>query len=298
MIYDLVIIGAGPAGMTAAIYSARQKLKTLVITKNFGGQMCNKAVDIENYPGFNKISGFDLILKMEDQVRNKEVEILNDEVVDLKNDNDIFSISTKEGKNIESKIVIIATGAKPRKLDVLGEEKFLGKGVSYCSTCDGPLFKNKDVVVVGGGDAGFETAIFLKKYANKIYLLESGSEVRASRENQEKAQGIEIITSAKLKEIKGEDFVTQIVIEKDNQEKTIDVKGVFVQAGYVPATQFLNDLVDLNERKEVMVNLETFETKTKKLYAVGDINCQKVKQIIIACGQGAQAVINACKYLD
>lgn len=298
MIYDLVIIGGGPAGMTSAIYSARQRLKTLVITKEFGGQMSHKAVDIENYPGFDKISGFDLILRMEKQMKDKGVEVLNDEVVNLKKDGDSFSIVTKENKNIISKTVIVATGAEPRRLDVIGENEFLGKGVSYCSTCDGPLFKNKDVAVIGGGDAGFETAIFLKNYAKKIYILEFGPEIRASKENQEKASGIEVITSARLKEIKGENLVNQIIFELNGEEKTLNVEGVFVQAGYVPATFFLKDLVDLNEKKEVIVNFETFETKTPGLFAVGDVNCGKVKQIIVACGQGAQAVIYAYKYFN
>ena len=298
MIYDLVIIGGGPAGMTSAIYSARQRLKTLVITKEFGGQMSHKAVDIENYPGFDKISGFDLILRMEKQMKDKGVEVLNDEVVSLKKESDIFSIITKENKNIISKTVIVATGAEPRRLDVIGENEFLGKGVSYCSTCDGPLFKNKNVAVIGGGDAGFETAIFLKNYAKKIYILEFGSEIRASKENQEKASGIEVMTSARLKEIKGENLVNQIVFELNGEEKTLNVEGVFVQAGYVPATSFLKDLVDLNEKKEVIVNFETFETKTPGLFAVGDVNCGKVKQIIVACGQGAQAVIYAYKYFN
>jgi thioredoxin-disulfide reductase len=300
MNYDLVIIGGGPAGITAAIYSSRQKLKTLVIAKEIGGQMSHKAVDIENYPGFDKISGFDLILKMESQMKDKGAEVLSEEVISLQKDNDSFSILTKEGKNITSKIVIIATGAEPRRLNVLGEKDFLGKGVSYCSTCDGPLFGNKDVAIIGGGDAGFETAIFLKKYAKNIYILEFGSEVKASLENQEKAEGIEVITSAQLKEIKGDKLVNQIVFEDraSGEEKTLNVKGVFVQAGYIPATDFLKDLVELNERKEVIVNFETFETKTPGLFAVGDVNCGKMKQIVIACGQGAQAVLHACKYFN
>lgn len=295
MMYDLVIVGAGPAGMTSAIYSARQKLKTLIISKNFGGQMAQKAVEIENYPGFEKITGFDLISKMESQVKN--VDVVREKVIEVKKENDIFFLKTEENKVFQSKVVIIAIGAEPRRLNVLGEANYLGRGVSYCSTCDGPLFKNKEVAIIGGGDAGFETAIFMKNYASKIYILEQEESVKASIDNQKKASGIEVITSARLKEIKGDNFVNQIVFELSGKEKTLDVKGVFIQAGYVPETSFLGDLVELNEKKEIIVNFETFETKTRGLFAVGDVNCGKVKQIVVACGQGATAVIHGYKYI-
>jgi alkyl hydroperoxide reductase subunit F len=295
MMYDLVIVGAGPAGMTSAIYSARQKLKTLIISKDFGGQMAQKAVEIENYPGFEKITGFDLISKMENQVKN--VDVVREKVIEVKKENDIFFLKTEGDKVFQSKVVIIATGAEPRRLNVLGEANYLGRGVSYCSTCDGPLFKNKEVAIIGGGDAGFETAIFMKNYASKIYILEQEETVKASIDNQKKASGIEVITSARLKEIKGDNFVNQIVFELSGKEKTLDVKGVFIQAGYVPETSFLGDLVELNEKKEIIVNFETFETKTRGLFAVGDVNCGKVKQIVVACGQGATAVIHGYKYI-
>jgi alkyl hydroperoxide reductase subunit F len=295
MMYDLVIVGAGPAGMTSAIYSARQKLKTLIISKDFGGQMAQKAVEIENYPGFEKITGFDLISKMENQVKN--VDVVREKVIEVKKENDIFFLKTEGDKVFQSKVVIIATGAEPRRLNVLGEVNYLGRGVSYCSTCDGPLFKNKEVAIIGGGDAGFETAIFMKNYASKIYILEQEESVKASIDNQKKASGIEVITSARLKEIKGDNFVNQIVFELSGKEKTLDVKGVFIQAGYIPETSFLGDLVELNEKKEIIVNFETFETKTRGLFAVGDVNCGKVKQIVVACGQGATAVIHGYKYI-
>lgn len=289
--------------MTAGIYSARQKLDTLLIAKEFGGQMTHKAVDIENYPGFEKISGFELIAKLEDQMRKKGVEVLNDEVKELKKEGDSFFVFTEGGKRIESKVAVIATGAEPKRLEVPGENEFLGKGVSYCTTCDGPLFDKKDVAVIGGGDAGFEAAIFLSNYANNIYILEYGEEARAGIDNRERAKAIEkiqIITSAELKEIKGKDFVDGIVFgdRKTGEEKALKVQGVFVQAGYQPATSFLKDLVELNEKKEVVVDFETFETKTPGLFAVGDVNSGKVKQVIVACGQGAVAVIHAYKYLN
>jgi len=303
MIYDLIIIGGGPAGMTAGIYSARQKLDSLIVTKEFGGQMTHKAVDIENYPGFDKISGFELIAKFEDQMKSKGVKVMYDEVKELKKENNIFVALTEEGKTIEAKAVIVATGAEPRRLDVPGETEYIGRGVSYCTTCDGPLYNGKDVAIIGGGDTGFEAAIFLNNYASNIYILEYGDAVRAGKDNQEKANSsgkIQIITSAELKEIKGDGFVNQIVFKdrKNGEEKTLDVQGVFVQAGYQPDTEFLKNLVDLSERKEIMVNFETFETKTPGLFAVGDVNNGKVKQVVVACGQGAAAVIYAYKYIN
>lgn len=303
MIHDLIIIGGGPAGMTAGIYSARQKLDSLIITKEFGGQMTHKAVDIENYPGFDKISGFELIAKFEDQMKSKGVKVIYDEVKELRKEGNTFFVLTKEGKTLESKTVLIATGAEPRRLEVPGEKEYIGKGVSYCTTCDGPLYNGKDVAVIGGGDTGFEAAIFLNNYAKNVYILEYGDAVRAGKDNQDKANSIEkiqIITSAELKEIKGEDFVKQIVFKdrKTGEEKILEVGGVFVQAGYQPATAFLKDLVELNERKEVIVNFETFETKTPGLFAVGDVNAGKVKQVVVACGEGATAVIYAYKYIN
>lgn len=303
MKHDLIIIGGGPAGMTAGIYSARQKLDTLVITKEFGGQMAHKAVDIENYPGFEKVSGFELIAKFEDQMKKKGVKVLNDGVKELRKENGSFFVSTEGGKELESKVVIIASGAEPRRLNVPGETEHLGRGVSYCTTCDGPLFNQKDVAVIGGGDAGFEAALFLSNYANKIYILEYGEEIRAGMDNQEKAKAIEkiqIITSAELKEIKGESFVDAIVFKdrKTGEDKTLDVQGVFIQAGYQPATSFLGDLAELNEKKEIVANFETFETRTPGLFAVGDVNSGKVKQVVVACGQGATAVIYAYKYIN
>ena len=158
MIYDLIIIGGGSAGITAGIYAARQKMKTLLLTKSFGGQMVHKSVDIENYPGFDKISSLELIQRFENQLKSKEIEIQTDKVLSLIKD-DYFNISTESGKEYQSKAVIIATGAEHRRLNVKGEKEFLGKGISYCTTCDGPLFSNKKVAVIGGGEAGFELSL-------------------------------------------------------------------------------------------------------------------------------------------
>lgn len=303
MFYDLIIIGGGPAGITAGIYAIRQKLNILMITKDFGGQMAKKAVDIENYPGFKKISGLDLVRKFEEHLKSlEEVDIKMEEVVRVKKSNKTFLVFTKNNK-YEAYAVIIASGADPRPLEVPGEKEFIGRGVSYCSICDGPLFKDKDVVVIGGGNAGFEAAFFLSNYVNKIYILEYSTEVKADEINQEiikKTGKVELITNADLKEIKGDKFVNSIIYQdlKSKKTKILKISGVFVEIGTQPATSFVKDLVDFNERDEIKVEFETCQTKTPGLYAVGDLNVGKYKQIITACGEGSKAALAAYEYIQ
>jgi thioredoxin-disulfide reductase len=294
MIYDLIIIGGGSAGITAGIYAARQKMKTLLLTKSFGGQMVHKSVEIENYPGFDKISSFELIQRFENQLRSKDVQIETDKVLSITKD-EYFDIKTESGKQYQSKTVIIATGSEPRRLNIKGEKEFLGKGISYCATCDGPLFSKKSVVVIGGGEAGFETAMFLKKYASEVFVLEQNEKPRASKEIQERAavEGIKLIVNVQVKEIGGSDFVEEVLYN----EEVLKVQGVFIQIGYVPDASFAKELVDVNERGEIIIDFESLETKTPGLFAAGDINIGKVKQIIAACGEGAQATIYAYNYL-
>ncbi|MEA3293303.1 MAG: FAD-dependent oxidoreductase [Patescibacteria group bacterium] len=300
--YDLVIIGGGPAGMTAGIYAGRQKLNILLITKNFGGQVSRKAVDIENYPGFKKISGINLIGKFEEHLRQENIDIKEGLVVRVEKNNNVFSVFT-EGKNsFKCRAVIIASGADPRPLEIPGEKEFIGKGVSYCSLCDGPLFSGKTVAVVGGGNAGFESAIFLSNYVKKIYILEYKTEINADKTNQDiirKTKKAEIITNISLKEIKGENFVNSIVCEdrKTKKEKILPVDGLFVEIGSQPATSFVKNLVEFNERDEIKVEFETFKTKTPGLFAVGDVNIGQYKQIVTACAEGCKAALSAYQYL-
>jgi len=186
--YDLIIIGGGPAGITAGIYGARQKLNTLLITKSFGGQVARKVVMIENYPGFEEISGMELIQKFEKHLRKQKIDIERDEVSKVKKIKEHFIVITKSKNRFESKAVIVASGADPRPLEVPGEKKFIGRGLSYCVNCDGPLFEGKTVAVIGGGNSAFEAAIFLSKIAKKIYILEYGEVVKADAENQDRVK--------------------------------------------------------------------------------------------------------------
>lgn len=301
--YDLIIIGGGPAGITAGIYAVRQKMNTLLITKEFGGQVARKAVMIENYPGFEEISGFDLIRVLEKQLRKQKIDIERDEVKEVKKVGEKFIVITKSKNRFESKTVIVASGADPRPLEAKGEKEFLGKGVSYCVTCDGPLFENKVVVVVGGGNAGFEAALYLSKIAKKIYILEFSEKVRADAENQERAKKtgkVEVITQAMVKEIRGRNFVESLIYQDraTGKEKELKVDGIFIEIGNLPATSFVKGLVDFNERDEIVVEFETMATKTPGLFAAGDCNIGRYKQIVTACGEGAKAALAAYDYLE
>ncbi len=301
--YDLIIIGGGPAGITAGIYASRLNLNTLLITKSFGGQVAKKAVAIENYPGFESILGPELTKKMEDHLKAQEINIEIDEVRKVEKTNGAFLVFTKSKKEFQAKAVILASGADPRPLEVPGEKEFIARGVSYCSVCDGPMFKDKVVAVIGGGNAGFETAIFLAKIAKKIYILEYGSEVKAFEANQETVEKIgkvEIIKNAELKMIKGNKFVGSIIYEdrKTKKEKTLSVEGVFVEIGSQPATSYVKDLVDFNKNDEIKVEFETCQTKTPGLFAAGDLNVGRYKQIVTAAGEGAKAALAAYNYLQ
>ena len=302
-LYDLIIIGGGPAGISAGIYGARQKLDILLITKSFGGQIARKAVMIENYPGFEEISGMELIQKLEKHLRKQKIDIERDEVSKVKKIKDRFVVITQSKNRFESKAVIVASGADPRPLEVSGEKEFIGRGLSYCVNCDGPLFEGKTVAVIGGGNSAFETAIFLSKIAKKIYILEYGERVRADEINQElvkKTGKVKIITNAQVKRIQGNQFVNSLVYEdrKTKKEITLLLEGIFVEIGNQPATSFVKDLVNFNERDEIVVEFETCQTKTPGLFAAGDCNVGSFKQIVTAAGEGAKAALAAFEYLN
>lgn len=303
MFYDLIIIGGGPAGITAGIYAARQKMQTLLLTKDFGGQLIRKAGLIENYPGIEEISGLNLIKKFENQLRRFDIRVEKESVVRIKKRDNNFIVSTKTKKDYQAKAVIIATGADPRPVEVPGEKKYIGKGVSYCATCDAAFFRGKKVAVIGGGNAGFEAAMSLAQWAEKIYILEYGFKAAAEEYNQQtaiKTGKIEVITNAVLNEIKGDEFVSSIVYQdkERGEKKFLEVQGVFVEIGYQPATSFVKGLVDFNEIDEIKVNPKTGETSTAGLFAAGDADDVPYKQIIIAAGEGAKAAVSAYKYLQ
>lgn len=289
--------------MTAGIYAARQKLKTMLITKDFGGQMAKKAVNIENYPGFEEISGSELIARFKKHLKKLAVEIEEAAVKDIKKSQGIFNILTGDKKQFQSKTVIVASGADPRPLEVGGEKEFIGKGVSYCVSCDGPLYAGKTVAVIGGGNAGFEAALSLSNYAKKIYILESGDKIRAEKTIQDKVKKIAkitIITQIVLQKIQGKNFVESVVYQEKKSKKpvTLSVQGIFVEIGSQPATSFVKDLVDFNEKDEIVVDPKTGMTSTPGLFTAGDVDDVPYKQIVIACGEGAKSAISVSIYLQ
>lgn len=303
MLYDVAIIGGAGAGMTAAIYSARKKLNAVLIAKQVGGQ-CLLTNSIENYPGFEKISGIELIDKMRKQVEKYEVPIEEGkEVESIEKKDGPFLIKLKDGESIETRAIIIATGENPRRLGIPGEKEFEGKGVVFCSVCDAPLFAGKDVVVAGGGNSGLNTALDLLNYANNIYVLGGRPKIMGDEILQErliKSGKVKFFTDARITEIKGGAFVEKIIYndKKTGEEKEISAQGIFVSAGWLPATSFLDGFLDLNNKGEIIINPKTNETSVGGVFAAGDCTDTKYKQIIIAAGEGAKAALSAYNYLS
>ncbi len=301
--YDIIIIGGGPAGITAAIYAHIENLNTLLITKDIGGQIKRKSIEIENYPGLGKISGRDLIEKFENHLKEFKIPVIIDKVVKVKKTGKLFLVSTENKKQFKSFSVLVASGADPRPLEVAGEKELIGRGVSYCVTCDGMLYKDRVTAVIGGGNAGFEAAIFLSGFAKQVYILEYGPKAKADKTNQQtakKTKKIKVITNAGLKEIKGSNFVDAIIYQDNitKKTKTLKVEGVFIEIGSIPATGFVKGLVDFNKRDEIKVDAATGETKVPGLFAAGDITDNRYKQIVIAAGSGAKAALSASRYLQ
>ena len=301
-LYDITIIGAGPAGLSAAIYAARKKLKIAILADQAGGQALLTNI-IENYAGIKSISGADLISSMRSKVEDYGVEIMEGvrirEIIRRKND---FEIKSAEN-SYKTKTILIATGETPRRLNVPGEKELEGKGISFCSICDAPLFADKDVAVVGGGNAGFDAALDLTKYANKIYVLEFSDKLLGDELTQEKLRRSEKVTfilNAATKEIKGKDKVEELIYEDRKTGKIYNLKvgGVFEAIGSIPGTDFVKDLLKLNDKKEVVINLEANTTSVPGIFAAGDVTNIPFKQCIIAAGEGAKAALNVYNYLQ
>lgn len=301
-IYDLVIIGSGPAGMAAAIYAQRAMLKTVVIEKGIpGGQVIN-TYEVDNYPGIPDITGFELSTKMREHAEKLGIEIKTDEVTDLLLDATIKKVITTNAE-YSAKSIIIATGAKWKKLGVTGEKEFTGRGVSYCATCDGAFFRDMNVAVIGGGDVAVEDAIFLARMCKKVYLIHRRDELRAVKVLQESLlkhdeAKVEILWNSELKEVMGKDQVEQISIinNKTNDLTTLNVDGVFIGIGTEPNSQLVKKKVSCDEKGYVITN-ESCETSVKGVFAAGDIRQKSLRQIITAASDGATSVYAAERYI-
>lgn len=287
--YDLLILGAGPSGLTAGIYAARGGLKTAIIEKtSFGGQLALTS-EIENYPGFENISGFELAYKMQQQAEKLGVEFIYEEITGLDIVGDVKCVKT-QGNKYEAKAVIIAMGASPRLLGLDKETALLGAGVSYCATCDGAFFRGKDVAVIGGGNTAVEDAIYLSKFCNKVYIVHRRNEFRATKAEINKMtakQNVELVLSSVVSDIFGESKVEGIEVTTGEQKKRIDVSGVFVAIGRTPNTELIHG-IDLTDNGYIVVD-RLQRTSEKGVYAVGDIVDKSLRQVVTACADGAVA---------
>jgi len=297
--YDVIIIGAGPGGLSAGLYAGRMGLKTLIIEKLTPGGQITQSSEIENYPGVCEVkSGLELMQCWPDQTKRFGAKIISEEVNELRIENGEWRIKTHKNK-YTSKAVILATGATPKKAGFKGEEEYIGKGVSYCAVCDGYFYKNMDVAVVGGGDSALEEALYLSNIAKKVYLIHRRGEFRASpltvKKIKEK-ENIEILYNTTVEEVKGVPFLNTAIINQNGEIKELKVDGVFVFVGMNVNSSLVKDLCELNEYGEVKVDLN-MKTSLDGLYAIGDVRQNSVKQVVASAGDGAVAALNVVKYV-
>ena len=302
--YDLIIIGAGPAGIAAGIYAARKKLKTLIISADIGGQPVI-ASKINNFIGFKSLSGIELKKALEEHLRSYEgIELKEGQKVSkIEKRGEYFLISTENGEFFETKTVLLAMGSSPRRLNIPGESKFEGRGVFYCSICDAPLMKDKITAIVGGGNSGFYAVLDLIPYASKIYVLEYNDTLKADPIYIDKAREsgkVEFITMAVAQEIIGNGFVKSLKYQKRDtgENKEISLDGVFVAVGYQPNDSLVKDLVKINGNGRVIINHQTQETSFEGIWAAGDVTDVLYNQINIAIGDAIKAVLNIYDYLN
>ena len=300
--FDVIIIGAGPAGYTAGIYSSRARHETLILSGILpGGQLVN-TTDVENYPGFEKaIMGPDLMIAMRKQTESMGTKIVDDEVVNVDFKHKPFKVLTAS-EEYEAKAVIICTGANPRKLGLEGEKTFGGKGVSYCATCDGPFFRNQELVVAGGGDSAIEEATFLTKFASTVHLVHRRDKLRASKVMQERAfadQKIKVHWNKRVEEILGNEKVQKVVLTdtKTNEKTTLDVGGIFVAIGHDPNTKLFAKQIDLDDQGYIILK-ENTKTNVQGVFAAGDVHDRRYRQAVTAAGFGCMAAIDVDKYLS
>lgn len=292
--YDIIILGAGVAGLTSAIYALRQGKKVLVLEKNsFGGQIIN-AQDIENYPGSNHISGYELSLNIYNQAKELGMEYKQEEVLEIDSSNK--SIRTNK-ESYTYKALIIAMGLEKRKLGLENEQDLIGNGVSYCATCDGAFFKHKNVAVVGGGNTALEDALFLSEYVNKVYLIHRRDTFRGDENTLSKIktkENIELVLNSIPTKLIGKPLEQIEVEDKNNNKKLLDVSGVFIAVGQSPSTEILRNILELDEYGYIITDKKN-KTSQKYIYAAGDIVKKEVRQLTTAVADGTIAAINACR---
>ncbi|NLO08901.1 MAG: thioredoxin-disulfide reductase [Clostridiales bacterium] len=303
MIYDVIIIGSGPAGLSAAIYAQRAELTNLVIEKTgiSGGQIIN-TYEVDNYPGTPGISGFDLSTKFREHCDKLGTTFITGEVVEFKLENDIKVITLDDGTRYEARTVIIASGGRPRHLEVPGEDKFSGLGLSYCATCDGAFFKNKTVAVVGGGDVAVEDAIFLSRISDKVYVIHRRDEFRAIKSSVNKLlanDNVTVLWDSVVESINGRETVETLDIKnvKTGESTNLEVSGIFIAVGYIPNSQIYKNIVATDDHGYIIAG-ENTETNVPGIFAAGDIRTKDLRQIITAASDGANAITAVERYMN
>lgn len=302
-LYDLIIIGGGPGGLTAGIYAMRAALKTVVIEKGLAGGQVANSDSVENYPGFEYITGFDLSQKFLQHAKSYDLEVIQQEVVEIDPGLDHHSVRLADGTTLSAHALILAMGGSPLKLGVRGEDKYYGKGVSYCATCDGFFFKNKTVLVVGGGDTALEESLYLAKLCKHVYLAHRRDAFRGSRILQQRVFGeckIEVLWNTVVTEIKADDDGVCAVETKDTQtgeQKELATDGVFIFIGFSPNNQLVPAGIPMNASGYVMTD-EKCETKIPGIYVIGDLRQKYARQIVIAASDGCTAALAAAHYVE
>ncbi|NQT28097.1 MAG: FAD-dependent oxidoreductase [Candidatus Omnitrophica bacterium] len=295
--FDLIIIGAGPAGITAAVYAARKNMSILVITKDIGGQAAISG-DVENYTGYQFITGPELSIKFEEHMRRYNIETKeNEEVITIEKKGKLCVVTSNKG-SYQAKTIIVASGKRSKELNVPGENEFKNKGLTYCATCDGPLFSQKSVAVVGGGNSSLDAVIQLMNIAKKVYIVNINPKLNGDAIMLEKVRSsdkVTIINNAQVRAVLGDKMVNGLTIKKQGSEETLAVEGIFVEIGLIPNSEFAKNL-DKNEFGEIKVDSRN-QTNIPGIFAAGDVTDVPEKQIVIACGEGSKACLSAFKYL-
>ncbi len=301
--YDLVIIGAGPAGMAAAVYAARQKISFAVISKDIGGQTVWSS-NVENYLGFHLVTGSELVSKFQDHLKDYDVDFKREEVISLEKRRGFFAVKTSK-KVYETKAVLIASGKIPRKLGVPDEDKYLGKGVTYCATCDAPVFAGKNVAIIGGGNSAMDAALLAEKYCKKVHLVNINPMLKGESQLVQRVLNsgkITVYNNSKTTEITGTKFAEGINFQTPNGGKTLAVQGVFIEIGSIPSVSF-DKLTQKNKYNEIVLREDkkngiSNQTSVEGIFAAGDVTDVAEKQIIVAGGEGVKAVLGIFKFLQ
>lgn len=299
--YDIIIMGAGPSGMTAGIYAKQARKNVLILEKDtYGGQIL-KADKVKNYPGFTEISGFEFATKLYTQLKFLEPDIKFEEAIEIKNYDNYKEVITKKN-SYKTRSIIIASGAQNRKLGLTREDKLIGKGISYCATCDGMFFKDKEVAITGGGNSAIDDAIYLSDIAKKVYVIYRQKDFRIDSLNLSKLkekENVEFILNSNIIDIKGDNKLEDIVVRNNdtNEESILNIDGLFIAIGHIPVSSMCKNLVKTDEKGYIISN-EDCKTNIDGIFAAGDIRIKNIRQLTTACSDGTVAALNACKYLN